>query len=334
MRRGISRSLAIALLTACPVSVLFCQEAGSASASSAPQYDTGAVIRADVRLVDLHTTVIDKSGHFVTNLPQSAFTVYENGVKQQIRKFMREDTPVSMGLIVDNSGSMRLKRAAVEAADLALVNDSNREDEVFIVNFNDEAFLDLDPGREFTNDIAEMKRALTRVDSRGGTALFDAIRMSITHVKEKGHKDKKVLVVVTDGADNSSNISLEALLKVAQQSEVIIYAVGLLSEEERGEAHSAQKALNALAHATGGEAYFPKEVSEVDRIAHQVARDIRSQYSIQYTPSNAAMDGTYRQIKVAVNAPGHPTVRTRSGYYATPEHQVPAAAAKGAAFRQ
>jgi VWFA-related protein len=315
---------------ACLASVLPAQQ----SAANAPQYDTGAVIRADVRLVDLHTTVMDKEGHFVTNLPQSAFTVYENGVKQQIRRFLREDTPVSMGLIVDNSGSMRMKRAAVEAADLALVSDSNREDEVFIVNFNDTAFLDLPDGKEFTSDIAEMKEALTRVDSRGGTALFDAIRMSIAHLKEKAHKDKKVLVVVTDGNDNSSNITLDNLIKVAQQSEVLIYSVGLLSEEEHSEARAAEKALKALAVATGGEAYFPKDVSEVDRIAHQVARDIRSQYSIQYTPSNAAMDGTYRQIKVAVNASGHPTVRTRSGYYATPERQEAPAPARGAAFRQ
>ena len=319
------RSLAAAML------VLFL----AGLSGQTPDYDTGTVIRTDVRLVDLHTTVMDKTGHLVLNLPQNAFTVYENGVKQQIRKFMREDVPVSMGLIVDNSGSMRMKRAAVEAADLALVNDSNRDDEVFIVNFNDEAFLDLPPDKTFTNDIKEMKEALTRLDSRGGTALFDAIRMSITHLKEKGHRDKKVLVVVTDGNDNASNITLEQLIRIAQQSEVLIYSVGLLSEEEHGEARAAEKALKALATATGGEAYFPKEVSEVDRIAHQVARDIRGQYSIQYTPSNAAMDGSYRQIKVTVNASGHPTVRTRSGYYATPERQAASPAAAGAqSFKQ
>ena len=331
MRHFNSPRLLAAALVVLPLAARLAGQ--GASSANVPQYDTGTVIRTDVRLVDLHTTVIDKSGHLVTNLAQNAFTVFENGVKQQIRKFMREDVPVSMGLIVDNSGSMRLKRLAVEAADLALVTDSNRDDEVFIVNFNDEAFLDLPPGKYFTNDIQEMKEALTRVDSRGGTALFDAIRMSINHVREKGHKDKKVLVVVTDGNDNSSNITLESLVKVAQQSEVMIYAVGLLSEEERGEARSAQKALKALAVATGGEAYFPKEVSEVERIAHQVARDIRSQYSIQYTPSNQAMDGTYRTIKVSVNASGHPTVRTRSGYYATPERRTAAAPANGASFK-
>src|ERR1019366_4178631 len=160
------------------------------------------VFHADTRLVVCHTTVVDKNGHLVTTLTQDAFTVYENGIVQPIRIFHREDVPVSMGLIVDNSGSMRDKRAKVEAAALALVKDSNPDDEVFIVNFNDEAFLDNPHGKAFTNDIKEMEEALTRIDSRGGTAMRDAIRMSIDHLKEKAHKDKKVLVVVTDGNDN------------------------------------------------------------------------------------------------------------------------------------
>ena len=186
-----------------------------------------------------HTTVVDKSGHLVTNLPQDAFTVYENGVPQPIKIFRREDVPVSLGLIIDNSGSMRDKRAKVEAAALALVKDSNPEDEVFVVNFNDEAFLDNPHGKDFTSDIKEMEEALTRIDSRGGTAMRDAIRMSIDHLKEKAHKDKKVLVVVTDGNDNSSVISLENLVKASQQSEVLIYGIGLLGEEERREAQRA-----------------------------------------------------------------------------------------------
>jgi len=281
--------------------------------------ESGAIFHSDTRRVDLHATVVDKTGHLVTNLTREAFTVLENGMPQEIRTFKREDVPVSMGLIVDNSGSMRDKRAKVEAAALALVKDSNREDEVFVVNFNDEAFNDLPHGKDFTSDIKEMEEALTRIDSRGGTAMRDAIRMSIDHEKEKAHKDKKVLVVVTDGNDNSSLVSLENLVKASQQSGVLIYSIGLLSEEERREAKRAERALNALAEATGGEAFFPKELSDVDRIAHQVARDIRSQYAIVYSPSNQAMDGTFRQIKVLVKAPGSPVVRTRSGYYATPD---------------
>src|SRR5262249_22312467 len=153
----------------------------------------------DTRLVVCHTTVVDKSGHLVTDLPKEAFTVYENGVQQPIAKFKREDIPVSLGLIVDNSGSMRDKRAKVASAAISLVKDSNPDDEVFVVNFNHEAFLDLPHGKDFTDKIPEMEEALTRIDSRGGTAMRDAIRMSIDHVKEKGKKDKRVLVVVTDG---------------------------------------------------------------------------------------------------------------------------------------
>ncbi|HUK16674.1 MAG TPA: VWA domain-containing protein [Bryobacteraceae bacterium] len=286
--------------------------------------DSGAVIRVDTRLIVCHTTVVDKSGHLVTTLPESAFTVYEDGVKQDIKVFKREDVPVSIGLVIDNSGSMRDKRAKVAAAALALVKASNKDDESFVVNFNDEAFLDLPNNKEFTNDLNELQEALSRIDSRGGTAMRDAIRMSIDWVKEKGHKDKKVLVVVTDGNDNSSVISLENLVKASQQAGVLIYSVGLLSEEERREAQKAKRALMDLAEATGGEAFFPKELSEVDRIATQVAHDIRNQYTIAYTPSNANMDGKFRAIKIAVNAPGKPNVRTRNGYYATPDLGMPA----------
>ena len=242
--------------------------------------------------------------------------MFENNVQQEIKVFKREDVPVSMGLIVDNSGSMRDKREKVKDASLALVKDSNPQDEVFVVNFNDDAYLDT---KDFTADIKEMEEALSKIDSRGGTAMRDAIRMSIDHMKEKAKRDKRVLVMVTDGNDNASMINLENLVKAAQQSEVLIYTIGLLSEEEHREAKKAERALKALAQATGGEAYFPKDVGDVDRIAHQVARDIRNQYTIAYSPTNQALDGSFRQIKVLANAPNRPTVRTRSGYYATPE---------------
>jgi len=220
-----------------------------------------------------------------------------------------------MGLIIDNSGSIRDKPEKVAAAAVALVKDSNKDDEVFVVNFNDDAYLDC----EFTNSIEKMDQALSKIDSRGGTAMRDAIRTSIDHMKEKAKKDKKVLLVVTDGNDNASGTSLENLVKTAQQAEVIIYSIGLLSEEERREAKRAKRALDALTEATGGQAYYPKELADVDRIAHQVAHDIRNQYTLAYTPSNQALDGTFRQIRVVANGPGHPVVRTRTGYYATPE---------------
>jgi Ca-activated chloride channel family protein len=285
--------------------------------------ETDTIFRSDTRRVVCPTTVVDKAGHLVTDLPKTAFSVFENGKLQTITLFKREDVPVSMGLIIDNSGSMREKRKKVEKAALDLVLASNKDDEAFVVNFNDSAYLDLPHEKDFTNDIEEMKEALARIDSRGGTAMRDAIRMSIDHVKEKAHRDKKVLVVVTDGVDNASIINLENLVKVSQQTGVLIYAVGLLTEEDRKDAKKAQRELQALVEATGGEAFFPKELSEVDTIAQQVARDIRNQYTIEYNPSDTALDGKFREIKITVNAPGHPTVHTRSGYYATPDRADP-----------
>jgi VWFA-related protein len=285
--------------------------------------DSGdAIFSTETRLVPLNVTVTDKNGHLVTNLPQSAFQVFENGVPQTIRLFKREDVPVSMGLVIDNSGSMREKRQAVEMAALALVKDSNPQDEVFIVNFNDEAYLDAD----FTNDPKVLEQGLTKIDSRGGTAMRDAIRMSIDHLKEKAKRDKKVILVVTDGNDNASVLSLDALVRQAQQDDVLVYAIGLLTEEEKREATKAKRALGILVENTGGQVFYPKDVSEVDKIAHDVAHDIRNQYTIAYTPTNAALDGTFRQIKLVVKAPGNPVARTRSGYYATPEKKAPAAA--------
>ena len=301
-----------------------------AIAVRAQQQDAPMVFRSETRVVVCNTTVFDKNGHLVTDLSRDNFSVAENGVTQKITDFKHEDVPVSLGLVIDNSGSMRTKRAGVEAASLALVRDSNPGDEVFVVNFNDEPFLDLPNKKNFTNDIREMEEALTRIDSKGGTAMRDAIRTSIDHLLENGKREKKVLVLVTDGVDNASMIKQDKLIKVAQQSGVLVYAVGLLEEEDRADAGKAKHELSELAEATGGEVYFPKEVSEVESIAHVVAHDIRNQYTIQYTPSNNNMDGTFRQIKVTVNAPGHLTARTRSGYYATPDQGKPT---KGTNFR-
>jgi VWFA-related protein len=213
---------------------------------------------------------------------------------------------------------MRNKLERVKAAAVALVKASNKDDEVFVVNFNDAAYLDLLPGKDFTNSIPELEQALAKIDTRGGTAMRDAIQMSIDHLK-KAHRDKKVLVVITDGNDNSSLLSLETLMRNAHQSEILIYGVGLLNEEEHREAARAKRALNDLAEATGGKTFFPNDTEQVGPIAQQVAHDIRNQYTIEYSPTNGAMDGTFRQIRIAVKAPGNPTVRTRSGYYATPD---------------
>ncbi|MFN0164800.1 MAG: VWA domain-containing protein [Bryobacteraceae bacterium] len=271
--------------------------------------------RSDTRLVVLHATVVDRKGSHLTQLQRNAFKIFENGVEQPMKIFRREDIPISLGLIVDNSGSMRNKRAKVESAALKLVKGSTRNDEVFIVNFNDEAFLDQD----FTNKMNLLQQGIARIDSRGGTAMRDAVRMSIDHIKQGAKREKKVLLVITDGEDNNSTTTLENLVRAAQQSEVLVYAIGLLSEEEKRDARRAKRGLDAISTATGGQTYYPRELADVDQIAEQVARDVRNQYVLAYSPTEQVLDGSYRQIKVTVKGPGAPTVRTRSGYYATPE---------------
>ena len=274
-----------------------------------------AQFRSDTRLVVLHASVTDRKGKLLTNLDQNAFKIFENGQPQQIKIFRREDVPVSLGIVIDDSGSMSTKRSRVEAAALAMVRESNPQDEVCVVNFNDDAYLDV----PFTNDIHKLEQGLARIDSRGGTAMRDALNMSLDYTKDKAKKDKKVLLVITDGNDNASNVSLESVVRHSNQADTLVYAIGLFTEEEKHEASKARRALKELTSATGGLAFYPKDVSEVQALAVEVARDIRRQYTIYYTPAIQALDGSYRQIKVTVEAPGKPVVRTRSGYYATPD---------------
>jgi Ca-activated chloride channel homolog len=311
--------------------------AGAALLYSQQPNDTGTVFHSDTRLVVCHTTVVDHSGHLVDHLARDAFSVFENNVRQEIKVFKHEDIPISMGLVIDSSGSMRNsnKRAGVQAAAMALIRASNPDDEVFVVHFNDETYFDNPGGKDFLTKPAEMEEALGRTEPAGGTAMRDAVQLAIGWLK-KAHKEKKVLVVVTDGEDNSSSEdnTLENVVRSARQNEVLIYSVGLLSEEDHKAATNARHQLNELTEATGGEAFYPKEVTEVDPIAQQVARDLRSQYTIEYTPSNPAMDGTFRRIRVAVKGPGGPTARTRTGYYATPEASPRAVAAPAFNFRR
>jgi hypothetical protein len=265
--------------------------------------DEPFVIRSDTRLVVLHMSVFDHAGKLVTNLPRDTFKVFENNVEQQVKVFKREDIPVSLGILVDNSGSMRgEKRERVEHAAIQLVKASNRQDEVFIVNFNDDAYLDV----PFT------------IDSKGGTAMRDAVSMSIDYLKQEGKIDKKVLLIVTDGNDTTSTgITLEKLVeKLHKNPELMVYAIGILGEEDRREAGKAKRALDSMTRASGGFSLYPKDIGEVESMAQEVAHDIRNQYVLAYSPSNQNLDGSFRQIRVAA---GKYTVRTRTGYYATPE---------------
>lgn len=237
--------------------------------------------------------------------------MFENNVEQTIKIFRREDVPVSVGMVIDNSGSMKDKRKRVETASINLVKASNPQDEVFIVNFNDEAILDV----TMTSEIKKMEEGLARIDSRGGTAMRDAIVMSLDYLKEKGKKDKKVLLIVTDGDDTASIISIEKCIQEVQKSDAVIYAIGLLNEESQRDQKRAKRALDAITHATGGVAFYPKGPAEVEEMALQVAHELRNQYILAYTPTKPD-DGSYRTIKVTAKGPRNPVVRTRSGYYA------------------
>jgi VWFA-related protein len=290
-----------------------------ASSQGKDDHDRG-VIRREADLVVLRATVVNQKGEFVPGLKESNFRVFENKDEQKISVFDQEDVPVSMGLVIDNSGSMRDKRSQVNAAALALVQTSNPQDEEFVVNFNDEYYLDTD--HDFTNNQRELKDALDRIDARGSTALYDAVIGSLDHLK-KGHKDKKVLVIVTDGDDDASRESFEYTLKAAEQSNAAIYAVGVFSEDDRRNARAmvrhSKKILTEMTEATGGMAYFPDSLSEVTPICTEIARDIRNQYTIGYHPTNDSKDGSFRTVHVDLIPPkglGKLSVRTRTGYYA------------------
>ena len=276
----------------------------------------GSAIKVEVNLVVLHTTVVDDRGKFADGLKQENFRIFEDKVEQKLAVFKREDVPVSMGLVIDNSGSMRDKRPRVNEAALTLVQASNPQDEAFVVNFNDDYYLDLD--KDFSSSVPELKEALERIDSRGSTALYDAIIGSLDHLK-KAHKDKRVLLVVTDGEDNTSRNSLEKAVREIQKTDTVIYTIGLLSEEKGKAKSKAKKALKEIADASGGLAYFPENVEDVHAICDQVAHDIRNQYILAYYPTNTRRDGTYRAVGVEVIPPrgrGKLAARTRNGYYA------------------
>ncbi|MFZ0638069.1 MAG: VWA domain-containing protein [Candidatus Acidiferrales bacterium] len=277
-------------------------------------------LKKNVDMVRLPVTIVDKNGSFVPGLAEDNFRVLENNTPQKISAFTHADIPISVGLVIDNSGSMKSKRSRVNAAAMTFVQTSNPQDQMFVVNFNDEYYLDMD--EDFTNDPKVLKAALERIDSRGGTALYDALLGSMSHLK-KGAREKKVLLVVTDGVDHDSAPAhnLSYTVQKVQQANVVIYAVGLFTknDDSREEIRQGKKALLALADASGGEAYFPKTVDEVDEICTRIAQDIRSQYMVGYYPSNEARDGAFRAVRVeltGVRGLGKLTIRTRPGYYA------------------
>ena len=268
------------------------------------------VFKKQVEEVVLHATVVNGKDQMIINLPKDAFSVYENGKLQPITSFRHEDVPVAMGIVIDNSGSMREKRDKVNTAALNLVRASNPGDQVFVVNFNDDYYLDQD----FTNSLPKLKQALEKVEARGGTALYDALVASADYLK--GAKlQKKVLFVVTDGEDNGSRENLEeAVERLQQENGPTVYAIGLLGQEKE---RTARRALQVIAERTGGIAFLPKSLDQVDEISSTVAHDIRSQYTIGYKPITPKTVPGYRTIHVEAKAKGYKklVVRTKTGYY-------------------
>jgi len=259
----------------------------------------------------LHATVVDDKQHIITSLDRNAFTVFEDGKPQVIKSFRHEDIPISLGIVIDNSGSMREKRAKVAKAAINLVRASNPQDEVFVVNFSDEYYLD----QPFTSKINLLQDALEKYETRGGTALYDAVVASADELKKHGKLQKKILFVVTDGEDDASRESLEqAVRRLQEENGPTVYTIGLLGEERQ---RRAKRALETIAERTGGIAYFPHTLDEVDAISSNVARDIRNQYTLSYHSSKPASLGGYRVVHVDARAKGYGklTVRTRPGYF-------------------
>ena len=268
------------------------------------------VFHAEAREVVLHATVIDEKNHLVLNLAKPDFTILENGQPQKINHFQLQDYPVAMGIVIDNSGSMREKRDEVNKAALNLVRSSNPDDQVFVVNFSDEYYLDQD----FTSDIKKLQTALENIESRGGTALYDAIIASADHLL-KSPLQRKVLFVVTDGEDDASQESLEqAVQRLQQENGPTVYAIGLLGDEKT---RHAKRALELIAERTGGIPFFPPNLNEVDSISRSIAHDIRNQYTISYAPTTSKNVPGYRTIHVEAHARGYKrlNVRTRPGYF-------------------
>ncbi len=308
---GVARSIGLAALLV----IALAGHAGYQVQTVGPRPDPGSFrIAVDVPLVVLRATVTDRQGSLVTNLGQQDFEVFENGVSQRIQLFQNEDIPVTVGLVIDHSTTMRPKIAEVTAAARTFARFSNPEDEMFVVNFHEIASLGLPLGIRFTHNIAVLEDAIMTPPTGGQTALYDAIAMGLRGL-QTGSRDKKVLIVVSDGGDNASTLGLEQVMKLAGESSAVIYTVGLFDEQDPDRNPGV---LKRLARTTGGEAFLPDQLGDVVAICEQIARDIRHQYTFGYAPGKPARDGTYRAIRVLARSKDHNrlSARTRTGYIA------------------
>jgi Ca-activated chloride channel homolog len=279
----------------------------TATAGQAP-----APFHAETRLVVLPATVTNSRGEFVTDLDQRAFTVEENRKRQTITLFRRDDVPISVGLLIDNSGSMRPLRSKVEAAALAFARASNPADEVFVVNFADKVRLDV----PMTGDLRVLEAGIARADSIGGTSLRDAVDLAEKYLAERATRDRRVVLVITDGKDNASVTNADRIRQQAERSQTTIHAIGLFNGRDPGGDRAGHRELIEMTERTGGLAYFPASVDEIGPVAVNLARQIRNQYTIAYAPIDQALDGSYRSIRVTVSGSERYTVHTRAGYRA------------------
>jgi Ca-activated chloride channel homolog len=279
-------------------------------------------INVNVDVVVLHATAQDRRNSLVSGLDKDDFQVYEDGVLQRIKYFSHEDIPVTVGLVVDNSGSMGPKHPDVVAAALAFARSSNPQDQMFVVDFNEKVTFGLPDSIPFTDQESELEVALSRIADTGETALYDAVAAALEHLK-KGNRDKKVLIVISDGGDNASRHSLSQILAMAGRPDAIIYTIGIFDEQDDDRNPGV---LKRLAKDTGGEAFFPESSKDIVPICLQIAHDIRNQYTLAYVPTNKKRDGTYRVIQVKASAPGRGrlSVRTRTGYFAQSAILLPA----------
>jgi VWFA-related protein len=275
----------------------------------------GYVLHTDVEEVVLNCTVLDGS-RLVTDLKKENFEILEDGIKQTLISFQHTDLPVSIAIVVDNSGSMSRKRPSVNKSTLDLVLASNPQDEAFVVNFSDEAFID----QEFTSDVNKLRDGLSHIESRGGTALYDAVVASADKLVADAKRPKQVLILITDGEDNASTLNLEQTIRRVQQlSGPVIYSIGLLFGDEmsHAEVRHAHRALEMLSTETGGIAFFPKSIEQIDQIAAEVARDIRNQYTLGYHSTRPTIEPGFRRVQVTAAGKGANklNVRTRTGYF-------------------
>jgi Ca-activated chloride channel homolog len=292
-----------------------------------PQIARQSTISVETELVVLPVRVTDTNGDFVPGLALDDFRVYEEGLLQKITLFQQEDTPVTVGLVVDHSRSMGPKLPEVSAAVSGFARSSNTEDEMFVVDFNDSVSLELAGGKPFTNNAEELERAVGAVSARGQTALYDAVLEGLAHLR-LAHWDKKALIVVSDGGDNASHSPYADVLALARRSQAVIYCIGLVGgveEENPG-------ALRRLCKDTGGLAYFPSSSETVADVSAKIARDLREQYTLGFVPEKASTGKAFRRIQVRVSAPGRGKIRVRArlGYFAAEQTHCPAPSRKNA----